>query len=171
MGNELAATEVAKTLVYPGERSSPTALVELADEYFQAAEMAIIRCKPGRPISTAPYRLLCIHAIELYLNAFLRHEGQPAPAVRGLQHHLSARMRLTDAYGLVLRHKTRRHLQAVSENREYLVSRYSPEAAQLSELNRLNATLAEVRGKVMKRLIEPRTGPKVVRKTKADALV
>ncbi|KKB81329.1 hypothetical protein VW35_03230 [Devosia soli] len=135
--------------------SSVTDLIALADEYFRAAQAESTGCKPGRPLSTAPFRLLCIHAIELYLNAFLRHAGEPAPAVRGLQHNLAARLQLTDRYGLVLRVKTRRHIEAVSENREYLVSRYAPEALQLSEINRLKSTLTEVRVKVVKMLARP----------------
>lgn len=103
--------------------------------------------------------MLCIHAIELYLNAFLRDAGQPAPAIRGLQHNLAARLELTDRYGLVLRQKTRGHLAAISENREYLISRYQPKAAKLSQLNRLQATLLEVREKVLKKLSEPK--PKI----------
>jgi hypothetical protein len=49
---------------------------------------------------------------------------------------------------------TGRHLQALARNREYLVTRYYPEAAGgLSELNRLSATLEEITSKVS-RLLE-----------------
>lgn len=51
--------------------------------------------------------------------------------------------------GLRLRAKTAKHLQTLSHNREYLVTRYGPElATSSSQLNRLTATLEEVAGKV-----------------------
>lgn len=152
----MSASATTKDGIYPGETSTSGELIALADEFRRAADAVILTRTPGSAISTAPFRLLCIHAIELYLNAFLRDAGQPAPAIRGLQHNLAARLQLTDRYGLVLRQKTRGHLAAVSENREYLVSRYAPDAANLSQLNRLQATLAEVREKVLKKLSEPK---------------
>lgn len=152
----LSASVTANGRRYPGETSTSAELIALADEFRRAADAVVLTCTRGSMISTAPFRLLCIHAIELYLNAFLRDAGQPAPAIRGLQHNLAARLELTDRYGLVLRQKTRGHLAAVSENREYLISRYEPDAAKLSQLNRLQATLAEVREKVLKKLSEPK---------------
>ncbi|MGV3574652.1 MAG: hypothetical protein ACO1O4_05870 [Devosia sp.] len=152
----MSANETATERIYPGETSTAGELVALADVFGRAADALIATRTPGSSMSTAPFRLLCIHAIELYLNAFLRNAGQPAPAIRGLQHNLAARLELTDKYGLVLRQKTREHLTAVSENREYLVSRYAPDAAKLSQLNRLQATLTEVREKVLKKLSKPK---------------
>jgi hypothetical protein len=152
---------------YPGEASTVEELVALADEFRKAAELIASNRTTGRPVSTAPFRLLCIHAIELYLNAFLRKAGQPAPAIRGMQHNLEARLELTDKYGLILRHRTRQHLQAVSANREYLASRYNPDATAPSQLNRLQATLTEVRSKVMKQL----EGPKPVAPVQAPPMV
>lgn len=141
----------AKVEAYPGETSTAEELLALAEEFRKTAELVASSRVTGKPVSTAPFRLLCIHAIELYLNAFLRKAGQPGPAIRGMQHNLAARLDLTDKYGLVLRHRTRQHLQTVSANREYLASRYDPEATTPSQLNRLQATLAEVRSKVLKR--------------------
>ena len=153
----MSTSATTKERIYPGETSTPAELIALADEFRRAADAVVLARTSGSTISTAPFRLLCIHAIELYLNAFLRDAGQPAPAIRGLQHNLAARLALTDRYGLVLRQKTRGHLTAVSENREYLISRYQPEAAKLSQLNRLQATLVEVREKVLKKLSEPKS--------------
>ncbi|RYE50427.1 MAG: hypothetical protein EOP21_03850 [Hyphomicrobiales bacterium] len=155
----MSTSATTEERVYPGETSTPAELIALADEFRRATEAVVSTHKAGNTISTAPFRLLCIHAIELYLNAFLRDAGQPAPAIRGLQHNLAARLELTDRYGLVLRQKTRGHLAAISENREYLISRYQPKAAKLSQLNRLQATLLEVRKKVLKKLSEPK--PKI----------
>ncbi|WP_092424351.1 hypothetical protein [Devosia crocina] len=137
---------------YPGSACTPIELVNLAVEFETAAMEVLKNYKHGRTISAAPFRLLCIHAIELYLNAFLRQCGEPSSDIRSLQHNLSARLALTDKHGLVLKAKTKQHLESMSTNREYLTSRYAPDAQMLSQLNRLQATLLEVRGKVTSRL-------------------
>lgn len=147
---------VAKANVYPGESSSAPELVALADEFRRSSELIAKSMKARKANSTAPFRLLCIHAIELYLNAYLRNAGQPAPTIRGMQHNLAARLELTDASGLILRQKTRMHLTAISANREYVASRYEPAAVTLSQVNRLQATLEEVRNKVLKQLARPK---------------
>lgn len=148
----MSSGAVAKVDVYPGETSTAAEILALADEFRRSAVLVANGTKAGKANSTAPFRLLCLHAIELYLNAFLRHAGQPTPTIRGLQHNLAARLTLTDKYGLILRQRTRMHLAAISANREYLASRYEPAAATLSQVNRLEATLEEVRGKVLKHL-------------------
>jgi hypothetical protein len=90
-----------------------------------------------------------IHAIELYLNAFLLNAGHEASRIRGLQHDFEARTDLTVASGLVLRKRTTDHLRAMTGAREYLVNRYGPElTSTLTQLNRLTATLEEVATKV-----------------------
>ena len=100
-------------------------------------------------MSRAPYRLAAIHAVELYLNAFLLHSGLDHGRVRGLQHDLAARTDLSVKCGLLLRKRTATHLRTMAAAREYLVSRYGPElSSSLSQLNRLSATLSEVAGKV-----------------------
>ncbi len=49
----------------------------------------------------------------------------------------------------MLRKLTAAHLQTLSANREYLITRYGPElAASASQINRLTATLDEVAKKV-----------------------
>lgn len=54
---------------------------------------------------------------------------------------------------LKLRKKTAAHLIAMTERREYLISRYAPEfAGQHTELNRLIGILNEVMSKVTKYL-------------------
>ena len=73
--------------------------------------------------------------------------------MRKLQHNLFARADLARKDGLTLRKRTIEHLQSLSTAREYLVSRYAPELAKtmsMSQLNRLEATLDEVAGKVSK---------------------
>ena len=94
--------------------------------------------------------MVAIHAIELYLNALMLSRGLPAAKVRGLQHNMAPRA-LFARTSLSLRQDTISHLFAISESREYLVSRYGAEVpTSLSQLNRLAATLAEVGDKVTK---------------------
>ena len=129
---------------YPGETATAAEVAALANEYRIAAQLLVQNGRPGEPRSRAPFRMVAIHAVELYLNAFLLRSGQ----VRGLQHNLAARADLAVQLGLVLRKRTREHLHAMSQSREFLVTRYVPSGTSLSEINRLQATLTEVAQKV-----------------------
>jgi HEPN domain-containing protein len=134
---------------YPGETTTSTELLQLADEYRVAAQALEKLGRAGVPFSRSPYRLNAIHAIELYLNALLLHAGHDGGWIRGLSHDLAARAELAVQYGLTLRRRTQAHLQTLADTREYLVSRYAPErSAGLSQLNRLSATLDEIAVKV-----------------------
>lgn len=131
---------------YPGEAATAAEVVALANEYRIAAQLLVQNGRPGEPRSRAPFRMVAIHAVELYLNAFLLRSGHSAGEVRGLQHNLAARADLAVELGLVLRKRTRtrEHLHAMSQSREFLVTRYVPSGTSLSEINRLQATLTEV---------------------------
>ncbi len=134
---------------YPGEMASAAQVQALADEYRKASDMLREFNQKGQPLALAPYRLIAIHAIELYLNAFLLRRGHAAEEIRGLQHDLSARADLALGDGLKLRDKTAKHLRSLSEAREYLVTRYDPDLAGATpQLNRLWATLKDVAKKV-----------------------
>ncbi|MER9876749.1 hypothetical protein [Mesorhizobium sp. M0195] len=141
---------------YPGELASTQQVHELAEEYRKAANHLLQLGRPGKPLTRAPFRLAAIHAIELYLTALLLHRGHNANQVRKLQHDLSRRTEHALEAGLRLRAKTAKHLQSLSQNREYLVTRYGPElAATASQINRLTATLEEVAAKVTALLALP----------------
>ncbi len=134
---------------YPGELASSAELLRLAEQYRAASQAVHKLGRAGDPLSLAPYRLNTIHAIELYLSALLLHAGYEPSRVRGLQHNLAARAELAAACGLKLRLRTLSHLRSLADTREYLISRYAPEAtAMLSQVNRLAATLEEVAKKV-----------------------
>ena len=133
---------------YPGEAATPAEVVAIADEYRFAAQLLVQNGRPGEPRSRAPFRMVAIHAVELYINAFLLQSGHRAGQVRGLQHNLAARADLAVERGLVLRKRTREHLHSMSQSREFLVTRYVPSGTSLSEINRLRATLTEVAQKV-----------------------
>lgn len=133
----------------PGDVATSTQVQALADEYRAASKALRKLRRRGAALSVAPFRLTAIHAVELYLNAFLLKQGHSPAHVRKLQHDLFARAELAIAGGLTLRKRTIEHLRNLSSAREYLVSRYAPELADtLSEINRLEATLGEVANKV-----------------------
>ena len=128
---------------------SPQELVELARAYAEAAEQLVERQKKCTAISRAPYRLAAIHAIELYLNAYLRMKNHEPDEIRGLQHDLQQRTERATKAGMKLRKRTITHLGAMTSNREYLLARYQPSAQKsLSQINRLLATLRDVEKKV-----------------------
>ena len=147
-----------KAQVYPGETAAPVELVRLADEYRAAAKTLRENGRRGDPLSRAPFRLNAIHAIELYLNAFLLSTGHPARDLRRHHHDLGARTELALVAGLQLRKRTAAPLRSLTETREYLVSRYDPAVASASQLNRLEATLDEIAKKVAISIEASRTG-------------
>lgn len=135
---------------YPGTHADISQILDLAFSYSDAAETLFDIAKKGQPLSYAPARLCSIHAIELFLNAFLRQSGADPGQIRGRLHNLADTAFVTT---LKLRKKTASHLVSMTEKREYLIARYAPELTeQHSELNRLRATLAEVRKKTAEHL-------------------
>ena len=131
------------------EPATAEQLLRLADEYHEAAKTLAGLGRRGDPLSRAPFRLAAIHAIELYLSALLRHEGCSPSEIRRMQHDLAQRMELATGRGLALRDKTAKHIADLTDNREYLVSRYGPQmTAKASQVNRITATLNEVAAKV-----------------------
>ena len=141
----------------PGDEATPQQVLELAHEYRWAADALLPTGRRGKPLSRAPYRLLAIQAIELYLNALLLLWDHAPAKLRGMGHDLGPRVRLAAAAGLKLKKRTAWHLHTLSESREYLVTRYGPEmTGTISQLNRLAATLGEVSEKVTTAVIRKR---------------
>lgn len=134
---------------FPGEQATALRVFQLAEAYRRASELLEPQGKRRNPLSRAPYRLVTIQAVELYLNAWLLHKGHDAKKIRGMQHNLAARAEAAIADGLKLRKLTAQHLASMTGNREYLIIRYDPEkTATVSQINRLAATLNEVAKKV-----------------------
>ncbi|HWV43493.1 hypothetical protein [Pseudorhodoplanes sp.] len=138
---------------YPGENASAEQLFLLAEEYRKAADVLVNIGRRGKPLSRAPFRLTAIHAIELYLSAYLLIEGEKPCGIRALQHDLEARTKHPRASSLSLSNRTTTHLITMHRGREYLISRYGIDQMHtVSPITRLQATLREVREKVGKRL-------------------
>lgn len=131
---------------YPGSNASKSQMFDLANAYYGAAITLLKDAQKKEPLSFSPARFCCIHAIELYLNVFLRHEGVPPEQIRRRMHNLADPAFVVQ---LKLRKRTALHLILMTEKREYLISRYGPELiAEHSELNRLLATLVEIMTKL-----------------------
>lgn len=140
---------------YPGTEASVSTVVSLADAYWDAAHRLLPQIEKGRGVSSAPARLCAIQSIETYLNAFLLFHSLDRKLVRGLQHDLAERTRLAVEKGLSLRRRTAEHLIRLSDQRDYLVVRYGPEQlGDLSEINRMFATLKEIAEKVRAAIFE-----------------
>lgn len=132
---------------YPGSEATVGQLLSLADQFYVAA--MTLTANPANYAALAPTRFCAIHAIEIYLNAFLRFRDVPIKQLRGLQHDLAERMGMAISAGLFLRAKTREHILRMNDRREYLVVRYGPEQSNdLSEMNRVLATLKDVSSKI-----------------------
>lgn len=139
---------------YPGSEATVEQFIGLADEYLAAANSLLSQVSRKRSSSSAPARLCAIHAVEMYLTAFLVFHGSDHRQVRGFQHDLAQRAAMATEKGLRLRVKTQAHLLKIHDRREYLVVRYGPEqAGGLSELNRTFATLNEISTKVRTALL------------------
>ena len=127
---------------YPGSLATVREIIDLANEYYHAANVLFQRAQKEAPLSYAPARFCAIHAIELYLNAFLRHEGIAPEQIRRRMHNLADPTFVTT---LKLKKKTAQHLETIVAKREYLIARYAPDQySQHTELNRLSATMAEI---------------------------
>ncbi len=128
-------------------------ILNLATHYQDAANR--LGKGPSKP-SHLPLRLLALHAIELYLNAFLLAKGVDPATIRSFRHDLSQRSRIASEAGLVLRKRTMAHLAALSSSNEYHVIRYASESpSKLPQLTRIMATLDELSRKVRKILRAP----------------
>ena len=137
---------------YPGEDATPDQIRQLANAYQKAADHVRQLGRRGKPLTYAPFRMTAIHAIELYLNAWLRHRGVVHKRIRGLLHNMHEAADLAREHDLQLSKGTDRNLRQIGEHREYLVSRYAPELSAPSQINRLEATLKEVAEEVTRRL-------------------
>ena len=160
-GGAGVAVAISESDEYPGAGTSVAATLRLAVSYHAAAVELLAPGRRSDPLAQAPGRLLAIHAIELYLNVWLRQAGETGRQIRSRQHDLAGRARAALAGGLGLRRRTASHLARATELREYLVVRYDPDGiGAVSQVNRLLATLEEVARKVKAPPARPAVAPK-----------
>lgn len=134
---------------YPGEAESPAAIFRLAEAYRAAALRLWEERDRAEPLSAIPYRLLAVHAVELYLNAFLLARGHAPEGLRGMQHDLSKRVLAAQQAGLPLRTRMVASAALLTAGREYLQARYVTKAGPgRAPPNQIGALLDEVRTKV-----------------------
>ncbi|WP_246703593.1 hypothetical protein [Rhizobium sp. P28RR-XV] len=134
----------------PGKAAGVRSILNLATHYQEAArKLGEGSSKPNQ----APQRLLALHAMELYLNAFLLAKGVDATMIGGFRHDLGERTRIATDAGLILRKRTVAHLAALSASNEHHVISHAPQpASTLSQMNRVMATVDELSRKVRKAL-------------------
>jgi hypothetical protein len=135
-------------------------MLGLADEYYGAAMVLIGQEDPLRLSMFAPARLCVLHAIEVYLNAFLLFHLMTPQEIRGFQHGLIQRTEAARSRGLVLKAKTHKNLAKLEASREYLLVRYSPERGdEMIELPRLFSTLDDVTRQVRTAILQQPYSP------------
>jgi hypothetical protein len=134
---------------YPGSGASPQEITRFAQAYHSSALLLIEAGRGREAVDRAPGRYCALHAIELYLHAFLREAGEAPARLRAHPHNFGMHAALAMERGLVLRRKTALHLAQLSSKRDYLVVRYGPDCMDaVCELNRLVASLEEIARKV-----------------------
>ena len=135
---------------YPGSDERPADVFALANEYAAAATSLLSEGRGRKRLARNPGHLCAMHAIELYLNAYLPSRSQSPELVRGMGHSLFRKSELAASLGLTLSKRTALHLAGMTHGREYLVVRYAPTAPseKMSPSNRLVATVAELAKKV-----------------------
>lgn len=135
--------------VYPGNDATAKEILSLAREYRLTASALDKLRKQNQRLSSAPYRFAAVHAIELYLNAYLMHHGLTPAEIRGTAHDLEFRAASAREHGLILRCKTIALITRINQNREYLIVRYGyKQMAAVVSVTELQSVLNEVSKKV-----------------------
>lgn len=109
----------------------------------------------GRPFWSSPRRGCprCVNGLDGKI-AVSQKNARPVQ-VPAMRHDLSRRTTAAAA-GLRLRKRTAAHLVQLSEQREYLISRYAPDlVTSASQVNRLSATLDEIAKKAVPAVLPP----------------
>ena len=101
--------------------ATPFGIFVLADAFLQAA-----RDTAGnrRKYTEGPTRLLCYHACELFLKAYLRERGEDIPALRDYGHDLQRMLSSASAHGLKPAPQIVAQIKKASEKNDYVRVRY-----------------------------------------------
>jgi hypothetical protein len=142
----------------PGDGMDAMSTLALAEEFAQASMSLRKFCRKGCLNSHAPFRFAALHAIELYLAAYLRFHGLDNSELRSTGHRLCDKLKCATNYGLSLGKKTQEHIAELTNKQEYLVVRYdSTLLPRLTQINRLEATRDELAAKVTQ-IVEAKSG-------------
>ena len=150
--------DAVDTPAYPGDDASALDRLELAHAYHRAA-LALFAAPRKSAEDQAPARLCALHAIELYVAAFLSYQGTSAVQIRARNHNVYD---ATMCAKLELKPKAAQHLEAIGDRREYLMARYDARGTgDQSQINRLKARLIELTEKVRKHIADDiaKSGP------------
>lgn len=91
----------------------------------------------------APFELLCLHAIELAINAALRSSDFDQPTIHAMGHNLSTRARALGTRGLVWKRNSIGIIDTMSRDRHSLKCRYAPAESEPLALGCVEATTDE----------------------------
>jgi hypothetical protein len=108
-------------MIPEAEGATPFGIFLLADDFLTAAAttMANSRVRTGGPV-----RLLCFHAIELFLKSYLREQGQDIATLRAFGHRLGEMATSAESCGLKLSTSTNTKLDRLTERNDYVRVRY-----------------------------------------------
>lgn len=100
--------------------ATPFGIFLLADDYLRAARAAAV----VRSRSRGPTRLLCYHAAELFLKAFLRSNGLSVESLRNMQHDIPVMIDEARALGFILPRRAVKRAAKAKERNDYVRVRY-----------------------------------------------
>src|SRR5512136_1335874 len=120
----MASQSATERDYYPGDGMDALSTLALAAEFAQASKALRKLGRRRQAESYAPFRFAALHAIELYLAAFLKLHGLDNSELRSTGHRFCTKTELAKEHGLRLRKKTQAHLVELSGNREYQAVRY-----------------------------------------------
>lgn len=101
--------------------ATPFGIFLLADGFLQAA-----RDTAGNPRkhTEGPTRLLCYHACELFLKAYLRERGEDVATLRGYGHDLVAMLDSSASHGMRSSPQIAAQIRKASKKNDYVRVRY-----------------------------------------------
>lgn len=114
------ATELLQ-MISEGSGATPVGIFLLADGFLDAARDT---ANTTRKMTDGPTRLLCYHACELYLKAFLRERGEDVETLRAYGHDLGKMLDSAKAKGLLPSLQAERAITRVVAQNDYVRVRY-----------------------------------------------
>ena len=101
--------------------ATPIGIFLLADGFLNAGRDT---ARTSRKATDGPTRLLCYHACELFLKAFLRQRGEDVDTLRGYGHDLRKMLASAEAKGLLPSKRARMAIARVVDQNDYVRVRY-----------------------------------------------